>query len=79
MKTNGEMVARSFSLSERSEMAVKIRKALSEKGLTQVWLILQLQSRGVCTDKSEFSSILSGVRTGAKADKVLSESLEILK
>lgn len=56
----------------------KIRIILLDNNLSQVWLINQLADRGIITDKSELSSALSGSRTGAKIDKILSASLEIL-
>lgn len=56
----------------------KIRVALAECGLTQVWLINELRNRGIITDKTEMSSVLSGTRHGYKADMMLQTSVEIL-
>lgn len=57
----------------------KIRVSLAENGLTQVWLIGKLRNRGIITDKTEMSSVLSGTRHGYKADMMLKTSVEILK
>lgn len=57
----------------------KIRVALTENGLTQVWLIGKLRNRGIITDKTEMSSVLRGTRHGYKADMMLKTSVEILK
>lgn len=56
----------------------KIRIMLLNNNLSQVWLINQLADKGVVTDKAELSSALSGSRTGAKIDKIMSVSLLIL-
>lgn len=56
----------------------KIRIMLLNNNLSQVWLINQLADRGIVTDKAELSSALSGSRTGAKIDKIISASLQIL-
>lgn len=56
----------------------KIRIMLLNNNLSQVWLINQLADKGVVTDKAELSSALSGSRTGAKIDKIISASLQIL-
>ena len=55
-----------------------VRERLRNYSLTGVWLINQLAKRGIITEKSEFSAILSGVRHGNKAEEVLKNSLEIL-
>lgn len=57
----------------------KIRVALAACGRTQVWLIGELRLRGILTDKTEMSSVLSGTRIGPKADRILTTSAEILK
>ena len=58
----------------------KIRVALAERGLTQVWLINQLREQhGIITNKTEMSSVLSGTRHGPKAANMLKTSAEILK
>lgn len=56
-----------------------IKTKLVDYSLTQAWLINQLSKRGVITERSEFSAILSGTRTGNKVDEVLKMSLEILE
>lgn len=56
----------------------KIRVSLAEFGLTQVWLIGELRKRGIITDKTEMSSVLSGTRHGQKANQILKTSVEIL-
>lgn len=56
----------------------KIRVSLFENSLSQVWLINRLEERGVITDKTELSSALSGTRRGAKVDKIIKTSTEIL-
>ena len=55
-----------------------VREKLREYSLTNVWLINQLDKKGIITEKSEFSAILSGVRHGNKPEEVLKHSLEIL-
>ncbi len=55
-----------------------IRIALFENSLSQVWLINRLEEHGVITDKAELSSALSGTRRGAKIDKIIEVSIEIL-
>lgn len=57
----------------------KIRVALAECGLTQVWLIGKLRNRGIITDKTEMSSVLSGTRHGFKADRILLIPKRILR
>lgn len=56
----------------------QIRERLKELGKTQVWLILELQKRGLVVQPPEMSSILRGVNTYPKAEKVLEESDAIL-
>lgn len=56
----------------------KIRVSLFENSLSQVWLINRLEERGVITDKTELSSALSGTRHGAKVDRIIKTSTEIL-
>ena len=43
-----------------------IRERLRKHSLSYVWLISQLRMRGIVTDKTEMSSVISGVRTGQK-------------
>lgn len=61
---------------ERKRNEIKDRLKLYR--LSQVWLINQLGSRNLETDKSEMSSLLSGTRVGAKSEYILDMSLEIL-
>ena len=61
------------------EKGRRIRKLLFDLDLTQVWLINELRERGISTDKSEMSSVLKGTRKGDKAERILENSLEILK
>jgi len=55
-----------------------IRLRLRRHRLSYVWLIGQLALRGVVTDKTEMSSIISGTRNGLKAETILDLSKEIL-
>ena len=48
-----------------------IRERLRKHSLSYVWLISQLRMRGIVTDKTEMSSVISGVRNGAKADSII--------
>ena len=57
----------------------EIRLMLYRNTLTNSWLINRLAERGVETEKTELSSALRGVRKGAKVEKIIKESLEILK
>lgn len=57
----------------------EIRIRLYRNSLTQTWLINRLEEKGVSTDKAELSSALAGSRKGAKVDKILATSSEILK
>ena len=56
----------------------KIRQMLYRNTLTNTWLINRLEERGIVTEKTEMSSILRGVRRGAKAETVIKTSLDIL-
>ena len=56
-----------------------IRRKLEDNHLTRVWLINKLAEAGVMTDRSEFSAILNGARSGKKPDAVISTSLSILE
>lgn len=57
----------------------EVRILLLNNSLSQVWLINRLEEHGVITEKSELSSALSGARKGAKVDKIIQTSLQILK
>jgi len=56
----------------------KIRQRLELNHLSFVWLINQLDDRGIQTDKTEMSSVMSGTRKGKKAEAILTESWEVL-
>lgn len=55
-----------------------IRDRLKTSGMTQVRLIQELTKRGVSTNPSELSYILSGVINGPKANTVIKLCNEIL-
>lgn len=48
-----------------------IRERLKKHKLSYVWLIGQLALRGIVTDKTEMSSVISGTRNGTKADAII--------
>lgn len=56
----------------------RIRLMLYRNILTNAWLVNRLEERGVITEKTEMSSVLRGVRKGAKAETIIKTSLEIL-
>lgn len=56
-----------------------IRFMLLRNNLTQTWLINRLEMAGISTDKTEMSSALGGRRKGAKVEKIIQKSLEILR
>ena len=56
----------------------QIRERLKTLGKTQVWLILELQKRGLVVQPPEMSAILQGVITYPKAMHVLTMSNQIL-
>lgn len=62
-----------------SEERNRIRDVLYRNALTNTWLINRLEERGINTEKTEFSSVLRGVRKGAKAETIIRASLEILE
>lgn len=51
---------------------------LSDNKLTNTWLINELSKFGVKTSESELSSVLSGTRSGFKAETILCTSNRIL-
>lgn len=55
-----------------------IRERLKKHKLSYVWLIGQLVLRGIVTDKTEMSSVISGTRNGTKADAIIELSMDIL-
>lgn len=67
-----------LTFEERLELTEVIRSKLAENALPQRWLIVQLGSAGLVTEKSEMSSILAGTRIGAKVDEIIRRSLDIL-
>lgn len=56
----------------------EIRERLKRHRLSFVWLILELDKRGIVTDKTEVSSVFAGTRRGAKADSIIQTSTAIL-
>lgn len=56
----------------------RIRLMLYRNTLTNAWLVNRLEERGVVTEKTEMSSVLRGVRKGAKAETIIKTSLDIL-
>ena len=56
-----------------------IRDRLKRHRLSFVWLIYQLERRGIVTDKTEVSSVFAGTRKGAKADSIIQEANAILE
>ena len=58
---------------------VKVKLMLWEHDLKNTWLISSLAKKGIKVDKSSLCEILSGRRTGKKAELVIDESLTILK
>jgi len=55
-----------------------IRARLQRHKLSYVWLIGQLALRGVVTDKTEMSSVISGTRKGLKAETIIDLANDIL-
>lgn len=55
-----------------------IHERLKKHKLSYVWLIGQLALRGIVTDKTEMSSVISGTRNGTKADAIIELSIDIL-
>ena len=56
-----------------------IKISLYKNALTGVWLQKQLENRGIKTDKSELSSVLSGSRKGPKAVTIINTAIEVLR
>lgn len=67
-----------ISTDERERMMRSVRLQVAKYRLTYVWLINQLEQRGLHTNKSEMAQILAGKRTGWKADNILTNSLAVL-
>ena len=57
----------------------RIRLMLYRNTLTNAWLVNRLEEKGINTEKTEMSSVLRGVRKGAKAESIINTSLEILE
>lgn len=55
-----------------------VREGLQRNNLPVVWLISQLEKRGIDTNSDEMSKIFRGKRNGAKVDKIVAESLLII-
>lgn len=64
--------------SRNVEERENIRERLKKHKLSYVWLIGQLALRGIVTDKTEMSSVISGTRNGTKADAIIELSIDIL-
>lgn len=56
----------------------QIRWKLSVNHLTNVWLVNQLEKRGVNIDKTVLVGAMNGSRKGPQVDTVIRVSLEIL-
>lgn len=56
----------------------RIRLMLYRNTLTNAWLVNRLEEKGINTEKTEMSSVLRGVRKGAKAESIIKTSVEIL-
>lgn len=57
----------------------RIRLMLYRNTLTNAWLVNRLEEKGINTEKTEMSSVLRGVRKGAKAESIINTSIEILE
>lgn len=57
----------------------RIRMMLYRNTLTNAWLVNRLEEKGINTEKTEMSSVLRGVRKGAKAEIIINSSVEILE
>lgn len=56
-----------------------IKRKLKRRKLTQVWLIEQLNLKGLKTSKTELSMVLAGTRKGNKAKEICELSIDILE
>lgn len=56
----------------------EIRIRLAKNRLSFVWLISQLEKRGLMTDKTEMSGAIAGSRKGPKVDLIIRESTAVL-
>lgn len=59
-------------------MVGDIRERLKANELSQNWLIRRLALSGIGTDKTELSAVLSGKRSGDKANAIRERSNEII-
>lgn len=59
-------------------MYKSIKVSLCELGKTQVWLIGELAKKGIKTNKFEMSAVISGSRTGPKAESIIKTSQKII-
>lgn len=57
----------------------RIRLMLYRNTLSNAWLVNRLEEKGIHTEKTEMSSVLRGVRKGAKAESIIRASVEILE
>lgn len=57
---------------------MKIKMSLFKNALTSVWLQKRLEEKGIVTDKTELSAVLSGSRKGPKAENIIRSSIEVL-
>ena len=57
----------------------RIRLMLYRNTLTNAWLVNRLEEKGINTEKTEMSSVLRGVRKGAKAESIIKTSVEIYR
>lgn len=55
-----------------------MRERLKQHRLSFVWLIFQLEQRGIVTDKTEVSSVFAGTRKSAKAHAIIQSTADIL-
>ena len=64
-----------YKISEKGGRGVEepdaMRERLKQHRLSFVWLIFQLEQRGIVTDKTEVSSVFAGTRKGAKAHAII--------
>jgi len=55
-----------------------IREKLAKFSLSQIWLINELEERGIVTDKTELCSVIKGTRRGPKSNEIITTSVDIL-
>lgn len=59
-------------------MMNEVKSRMKEMGISQVEMILELQKRNIRVQPQEMSSILRGVATYPKAERVLAECERVL-